>query len=288
MLGHKLVSTLAKARRFDLHASLRTPLPPQFATEGVSYHTSNLLNGQRAIGSLLGEIKPDFVVNAVGAVKQKNLTAQMDDTFYLNGVLPHVLTLLNPNPHGRVIHLSTDCVYRGDIGNYSESILPDADDLYGRSKACGEISYGKHLTIRTSMIGFEIGGHLGLLSWFFGLPRGSTVRGFINAIFSGLPTPALSRTVLDLLDRESALTGIVHVASEPISKFDLLTRINDRFSLGHVLVADETVKIDRSLDDTLFRRATGSKRPDWDALTEELARDFEAGEYTTVYFPDRR
>jgi dTDP-4-dehydrorhamnose reductase len=223
------------------------------------------------------------VVNAVGAIKQKDLRAAVDETFFLNGSLPHLLALRNPNPDGRVLHFSTDCVFRGDRGGYTESDEPDALDLYGRSKACGEIGYGPHLTLRTSIVGWETGGHLGLLSWFLNQPPGAELRGFTRAVYSGLPTPTLSRTVHRLIRERPDLRGVYHVASEPITKHDLLERLNAALGLGHRIVPDDTLRLDRSLDDSRFRQATGTPRPGWDELVAELAGDLDSLPYRRLY-----
>jgi dTDP-4-dehydrorhamnose reductase len=202
---------------------------------------------------------------------------------FLNGTLPHALALLNPNPSGKVIHFSTDCVFIGDRGHYTERDSPDAEDLYGRSKAVGEVAYGRHLTVRTSIIGFELGNHRSLLSWLFRQPRGTPIRGYTNAIFSGLPTVTLSRTVRNLLLEQPNIAGLYHVASEPIRKYDLLQRISARFDLDHEFVPDPSVRIDRSLDDSRFRALTGTTTPGWDELIEELWQDYHAGPYNAIY-----
>ena len=275
MLGHKLAQVLGASDRLEVHATVRRPPPEGFAFDGVEYHAGvDLAAGSGPLARLLAETAPDVVVNAVGAIKQKDLYAAVDETFYVNASLPHLIALLNPNPDGRVVHFSTDCVFRGDRGMYTEGDAPDVEDLYGRSKACGEVGYGRHLTLRTSIVGFETGAQLGLLGWFFSQPRGSTLRGFTQAIYGGLPTVTLARTVRRLVEDGMPLSGLWHVASQPIAKFDLLSRVNQAFGLGHTLIPDDTLRMDRSLDDTRFRGATGTARPGWDALVAELQEDF--------------
>lgn len=284
MLGHKLVEYLAADGSFDLHASMRSADPPRTGPSTVVYHGGvDLQGGTDPLRELLARLRPDVVINAVGAIKQRDLTKSFDPTLFVNGSLPHALALLNPNPSAKVVHFSTDCVFVGDRGNYTEGDAPDAQDLYGRSKAIGEIGYGRHLTIRTSIIGFELGSHLGLLSWLFRQPLGVPLRGYTGAIFSGLPTANLSRTVRDLLLHQPDLSGLYHVASEPITKYDLLSRLSGRFGLNHEFVVDTSVRIDRSLDDSRFRRLTGTVTPAWDGLVEELWQDYHAGPYDAIY-----
>jgi dTDP-4-dehydrorhamnose reductase len=284
MLGHKLVQVLAPCEHMELHVTVRDVPPREFAAAGANYIRGiDLEAGSSAVAPILESLAPDVVVNAVGAVKQRDLPSARDRTFFLNGSLPHLLALLNPNPEGRVIHFSTDSVFRGDRGGYPEAFAPDATDLYGRSKACGEMAYGPHLTLRTSIVGWEIGAGTGMLSWFLSQPRGAELRGFTRAVFSGLPTVTLARSVADLILNRRELRGLYHVASEPISKFEVLRRLNERLGIGHDLVPDASWAIDRSLDDSRFRGATGTERPNWDSLIEDLAEDFAAYPYQSNY-----
>jgi dTDP-4-dehydrorhamnose reductase len=284
MLGHKLAHVLGADPVLEVHATVRRPPPDAFAAPGVAYHEGvELGGGTAAVARVLERLAPDVVVNAVGAIKQKDLKAAVDETFFLNGSLPHLLALLNPNPAGRVVHFSTDCVFRGDRGGYGDELPPDAEDLYGRSKAAGEVGWGRHLTLRTSIVGFETSGFLGLFSWFLQQPRGSVLRGYTDAIYSGLPTVTLARTVRDLLRAQGPLAGVWNVASEPIDKFELLRRLNEALGAGHTLVPDAGVRIDRSLDDRRFRAATGTVRPGWDALIDEAARDLASLPYRELY-----
>lgn len=284
MLGHKLAHVLGADPGLRVHATVRRPPPPGFAAPAVRYHAGvELSGGTGALAAVLRELAPDVVVNAVGAIKQKDLYAAVDESFFLNGSLPHLLALLNPNPAGRVIHFSTDCVFRGDRGAYTEADPPDALDLYGRSKAVGEVGYGPHLTLRTSIIGWEAAGHLGLLSWFLGHPRGAELRGFTRAVYSGLPTVTLAGTVLRLIRDFPGLRGLYHAASEPITKYDLLARVNEALGLGYRLVPDASLEMDRSLDDGRFRAATGTPRPGWNELVRELADDLDSLPYRARY-----
>jgi dTDP-4-dehydrorhamnose reductase len=284
MLGHKLIQVLSASGEIDLHAAARRSLPVEALPPRITMHEApDLGAGAEAVLRLVQAAAPDVIVNAVGAIKQRDLYSQTDDTYYINGVLPHLLAQLASSRDARVIHFSTDCVFRGDRGNYTEDDKPDVEDLYGRSKAIGEIDYGRHLTIRTSIVGFELSGHHGLLGWFLRQPRGSTLRGYTRAIFSGLPTIRLAQQVRGLIVQRNALHGLYHVASEPIAKFTLLAMINDALHLGHTLEPSDEPQIDRSLDDSRFRSATHSRRPGWSELVADLANDFSSGLYPRIY-----
>lgn len=284
MLGHKLSHVLGDDARYDVHVTVRSPLPEAFAHPGVTYHTGvNLGPGAPSLPAVLDRVGPGVVLNAVGAIKQKDLRGSIHETFFVNGTLPHLIPLLSEDRSTRVVHFSTDCVFRGDHGAYTELDRPDVEDLYGRSKACGELNYGPHLTIRCSIIGFELFGHLSLLSWLFSQERERVVPGYRRAIYSGLPTRTLARTVANVLGLHPEMRGLYHVAAEPITKLELLQRINSAFSLGHTIVATDDVVIDRSLDDTRFREETGTTRPGWDELVPELLEDFRTLPYASIY-----
>ncbi len=282
MLGHKLLQELAGDARYDVHTTVRRR-PAVLGGIPATFHEGvDLSPGSSHLAEVLQKVHPDVVINAVGAIKQKDLNSAREETFFINGTLPHLIPLLNPNKSGRVVHFSTDCVFNGDRGNYSDSERPDAEDLYGRSKACGEIDYGPHLTIRTSIIGFELSGFLSLLSWLIRQPPGAALKGYTRAIYSGLPTVTLSRTVHSLLDAGIPVRGLFHVASEPISKYDLLVRLSQALQLSVSFSADSAFVMDRSLDDTPFRDATSTVRPKWDTLIDELVSDFHALPYADL------
>ena len=165
----------------------------------------------------------------------------------------------------RLIHISTDCVFSGRKGNYSEDDLPDPPDLYGRSKLLGEVEGKNCLTIRTSMIGRELKGTHGLLEWLLS-QRDAQVRGFKRAIFSGFTTQALADTIEEIVSEHRGLNGVWHVAAEPITKFDLLTLVKQTYGLAVEIEPDEAFVCDRSLNGSRFNSATGFRSPSWPEL----------------------
>ena len=216
--------------------------------------------------------RPDVVLNAVGIVKQRREAEDAVGTIAVNALLPHRLAARCARAGARLIHLSTDCVFSGARGNYAEADVPDAKDLYGRSKLLGEVDHDACLTVRTSMVGREIGSSRGLVEWFLSR-RGQTVPGFTRARFSGLTTLELSRVLADIAEQHRDLRGVWHVAGEPIAKYDLLTLVNDALGLGTMLEADESFVCDRTLDATRFMNATGYRPPSWATMVAELAAD---------------
>jgi len=216
--------------------------------------------------------QPDVIVNAVGIVKQRSDASDAVQAIAINSLLPHRLAALCARSGTRLVHLSTDCVYTGSRGNYREADVPDARDLYGRTKLMGEVDDEGCVTIRTSMVGREIGSTRGLVEWFLS-KRGETVRGFTRARFSGLSTLELSRVILAVIQQHPELRGVWHVAGEQINKHDLLTLVNDTFGLGTRILADDSFVCDRTLDASRFMNATGYRPPTWAAMVAELAAD---------------
>ncbi|HEX6050768.1 MAG TPA: SDR family oxidoreductase [Gemmatimonadaceae bacterium] len=273
MLGHRLWRELTD--RLETFAAIRRPYR--------DYAPLNWFDERRVIDRVdatnatdleraLRVARPDVVINAVGLVKQREDAADPVRTIAINALLPHQLAARAALAGARLIHLSTDCVFSGRRGNYSEDDIPDAVDLYGRSKLLGEVDYGGALTIRTSMVGREIGSARGLLEWFLA-HRGESVRGFARARFSGLTTLELSRVIAAIATRYPTLEGVWHVAGEQISKLHLLSMVNDTFHLGSSIEADDSFVCDRTLDASRFMNATGYRPPSWSAMVAELAAD---------------
>jgi dTDP-4-dehydrorhamnose reductase len=222
----------------------------------------------RTVERVIADIGPDVVVNCIGIVKQSPLAQSLLTTITVNALFPHQLAAICREAGTRLIHLSTDCVFSGREGMYSETDIPDPIDSYGMAKLLGEVGEPA-LTIRTSMVGRELGSAKGLLEWFLS-QRGKTVRGYRRAIFSGFTTTALSKIIVETIIPHHELQGVWHVASIPISKYELLTKLNEAYSVGAEIVPDNEVVCDRSLDGSKFNAATGFIPPSWDEMIEEI------------------
>jgi len=225
------------------------------------------------LSSLINNLKPDFVVNCIGIVKNHH---QSDDpliSIKINSLLPHVLSAICEREDSKLIHISTDCVFSGRSGFYCETDPTDPIDLYGKSKLLGEVFNGKDLTLRTSCIGEELITQRNLLSWF--LSQNSTINGFSKAIFSGLPTIEIARIIFELIMPNSSLNGVYHLSSNPIDKFTLLNLINKIYKKNIIIKKNTQYVIDRSLDSTKFRKATGYKPPEWNELVQLM---YESGD----------
>ena len=272
MLGHKLWQVFSP--RFDTYVTLRAGdgapaalgIDPARSVQNISAETFETVI--RAVA----DVRPDVVVNCVGIVKQAREASDPVSSILVNSLLPHRLGELCRAVDARLIHVSTDCVFSGRAGRYTESDIPDPEDLYGRSKLLGEVAGGDSLTVRTSIIGRELRRSNGLLEWFLG-QAGKTVRGFREAIFSGLSTAALAEILATVISDHRGLTGMRHVASEPISKFDLLQLLKDAYGLEVEIVPDDEVVSDRSLDGTRFEQETRLRTKTWPEMAAALAAD---------------
>ena len=217
---------------------------------------------------LFSQIHPDFVINCVGLVKQ---LAQAEDALSaipINSLLPHRLARLCEIAGARLTHISTDCVFNGQKGMYTESDAADATDLYGRSKYLGEVDYPNAITLRTSIIGHELDDARSLVGWF--LAQEGRVKGYKRAIFSGLPTVEIARIIRDYVIPNSQLHGLYHVSADPINKFDLLKLVAEVYGKKIDIEEDKSFVIDRSLNSTLFRLTTGFEPEPWPELVRRM------------------
>jgi len=273
MLGHKLWQTLSS--EVDTYAGVRQSLRA-YSKYGI-FDPDRLIPelDTRDFGTFIRAfncVKPDVVINCIGIVKQVSSHASAEDFIRVNSLFPHQLAELCALCSTRLIHISTDCVFSGDQGMYSEEDNPDPVDLYGRSKFLGEVSGANCLTIRTSILGRELERSTGLLEWFLKQPD-QTIKGYTEAIFSGMTTRALSNTLLEIVTQQPSLTGLYHVSSKAIDKHDLLSRIKDAFQLNTVVEPFDEYRVDRSLDSSTFRQQTGIVIPEWDEMIQELVSD---------------
>jgi len=272
MLGHALWRECRG--RSETHATLRAPSPE--ATGVPLVDAAGAVPGVRAealstVERALDVTQPDVVVNCIGIVKQAASAHDAVGLVRLNALFPHQLASSCASRGIRLVHVSTDCVFSGRRGRYDEGDTPDPVDLYGRSKLAGEPSGPHVLTLRTSMIGWELGGRRqGLLEWFVGQSGGS-VRGYTHAVFSGPTTPVLARAIVTTIEQHPDLNGTWHIAAEPVAKHDLLIGLRAALGLEIEIVPDDDVTIDRSLDGSAFHAASGWLAPRWEEMLSELA-----------------
>lgn len=274
MLGHTLARVLARAtesydlvlvsRSFDIQ-TMFLELASATSVTGIDVESTDALIG------LAANYQPDVVINCVGLVKQRPDAEDPIVALPINALLPRRLERLCQATSARLIHISTDCVFRGTGSMYRESDISDATDVYGKSKHMGEVTGPNAITLRTSIIGHELQGRSqGLIEWF--LSQSGTVRGFTRAVFSGLPTVELASVIRDRVLPRPDLSGLYHVASTPITKHDLLEMVARAYRHEIEIEPNDNLVIDRSLDATRFFKETGYVPPDWPELVSRMQK----------------
>ena len=273
MLGHKLIQVLSQDFETATTIRFEKSYVERFGFQKQSkiFDCLNIENIE-SVEKVIIEFKPDFVINAVGIIKQlpesKNGTLILD----INSIFPKTLSLLAQKYRFKLINISTDCVFSGKKGNYKETDISDAEDLYGKSKYLGEVTGKNCLTIRTSIIGRELFTSHSLIEWFFS-NQGQTIDGYKNAIYTGFPTIVLAEIISDLIKRFPNLTGLFHISSNPINKYDLLNLVKKEFNVNIEIKPSEDFVIDRSLDSTKFRNLTGFTPSSWEEMIKKMAND---------------
>jgi dTDP-4-dehydrorhamnose reductase len=274
MLGHMLIRVLSPRHRvigttssqYKAESPLAKLLDRESWIGGIDVRSFN------RIDELVREIQPNVVINCVGVIKQKMESSNITDAITINSLFPHHLANLCQSHNSRLIHFSTDCVFEGTPGIKWTSDTPNATDLYGTTKRLGEIDYAPGLTLRTGFVGRQLAGSEGLFEWVRS-QKGNTINGYVNAIYSGLTTKALSLVVTQIIEQHPELYGLHQVASSPINKFDLINKLNKHLNLGLSINPYTEFWCDRSLDGTEFISLTGIAIPSWDQMLDEFAAD---------------
>lgn len=225
-----------------------------------------------ALCNVLQRIAPQAILNCIGVTKRREPANDPAPSILLNALLPHRLAAWGAAHDARIINFGTDCVFDGKRGGYTELDLTDAEDLYGRTKALGEISGRNALTVRSSFIGRELASGTELLEWLLAQDH-KTIKGYRRALYSGVSTIHLATVVGDIIEKFPQLAGLYHVAANVISKHDLLLLARDAFGLDARIEPDDRVVIKRNLNGEKFRLATGYAPPAWQAMMAELAAD---------------
>ena len=273
MLGHKLLQRL----RADHEAAgtIREAAPDAAlsrALPGVKLYPGVDAGNRASIERALDDWQAQVVLNCIGIIKQSKAASDPLPSIAINSLLPHQLAQMAAARGARLIHFSTDCVFSGRRGNYVEDDEPDPVDLYGRSKLLGEVTAPNALTLRTSIVGRELRGHLGLIDWFLS-QRGGRINGYARALYSGLTTLAAADLVASLIRAHPDLQGVWQVSGEPISKFDLLQIVKRVYGLDIEIAPDQNFVCDRRLDSTRFRKHTGWRPPAWEDMVAAMHRD---------------
>lgn len=273
MLGGSLFRYLSKQPGYEVLGTVRS-LEAQSALNQQGFE--NTVSGVdvtdfQLISSVIGDFRPHYVLNCVGVIKQLDASKAPIPSITINSLLPHQLAESCDRFDARLVHFSTDCVFLGRGGLYKESDNPDATDLYGRSKLLGEVDYGRHLTLRTSIIGHELGKSISLVDWF--LSQDGAVKGYRKAIFSGMPTICVAEFLKDHVFGKE-ISGLYHFSVDPIDKYTLLKLINDAYVTRTEITPFDDFVIDRSLNSDALRDVTGFTPPPWPNLIKKMREEY--------------
>ncbi len=276
MLGHKMWQTLS-SQFDDVYGTMRARQGDSAWDRYDFLRSPKIIDGIDAMDSgqllqVVRDLKPGVIVNCIGAIKQRPSAEDPIISIGLNSMLPHRLAAEASNWGGRLIHFSTDCVFSGRKGDYTESDPSDAEDLYGKSKHLGELIRGDALVLRTSIIGRELTHHASLLDWFL-LGGHTTVQGFTRAFWSGVTTNHLAHLTGEIIAKFGYLKGLYHVSSGKVSKFDLLTMAKEAYGLHVQIERNDSFFCDRSIRGEALEGAIGYRCPEWSTLFDELLND---------------
>lgn len=253
-----------KEKGYKVRGTIREKEDEKFfnshSSEGLVI-TGNV-NCDNDIIDLISDFKPDLIINCLGITKHVSEIHKSHQLIEINSKLPHFLSSLSDPLDFRLINFSTDCIFSGKRGNYKENDLSDAEDLYGRSKYLGEITENDRvLTLRTSFIGHSAQSKLGLIDWF--LSSTGEVKGFSNAIYTGLTTLEVGNFLINNVLNSPDLSGLYNLSGEKIDKFNLLKLVKQIYDKDIEIKEDSSVKIDRSLDSSKIKALTGYEAPSW-------------------------
>ncbi len=234
----------------------------------VVFDQIDVLNFSKIL-EVLEKLKPQYIINCIGLTLRKQELGEMEKCIQINSMLPHRLATWGGSNNCKVIHFSTDCVFDGKKGNYSEKDIPTAEDLYGQSKFLGELNYSNALTMRLSIVGREIEGKTELVEWLLS-QKGKTVKGFSKVLYSGLTTNVVASEIVKIMKQQPDISGTYQLASEIISKYELLKILNDVYQNQTEIQEKSDYVSDKTLNCDRYSVATGFKKPSWKEMILEM------------------
>ena len=274
MLGHSLFTNLLMYKH-DVYGTVRSNDNKHLKSFGdrVFYDVNLSMGHVDELESIIVKIKPDFIINCIGLIKQKK-EAKFEnkaDIIFINSYLPHLLSEIAQRNNAKFIHFSTDCVFTGSKGYYDENDYADSRDAYGLTKFLGEVNNKNSLTIRTSIIGHELEGKISLIDWFLS-QNSKEVNGYKNAVFSGLPTCYIAE-VLNNFVLNKDISGLYHLSVDPIDKHTLLSLVARVYGKEINIIKDYALVVDKSLSSNKFTKDTGYNYRNWEELIELMLKD---------------
>jgi len=270
MIGSALYKRLSDESNLEVYGGVRELSIQKYFPESLrkGLVMCGDLSVNQSIDSILNKVNPEVVINCAGLTKHKKEADDPEIAMPINASMPHQFASACDDRGARFIHISSDCVFSGSKGGYVEDDLPDASDLYGQSKALGEVTQGNSITLRTSTIGHELHTNYGLLEWF--LSQHKECQGFSKAIFSGLPSVVFAEVIKDFVLSNPDLRGLYHVSADPINKYELLELIASNYGKKIEIKQDREFTIDRSLNYQKFKLATGYTPASWPNLIKSM------------------
>lgn len=264
MFGSMVFNQLSSINRYEVVGTVRSSTTDESNIVG----SIDVLNEPLLLG-VMSKFKPDVVINCTGLIKQRPEASDALQIFPINALFPHRLAQICADVHTRLIQFSTDCIFSGKEGNYSDDAEIGVSDFYGISKFVGEVRDKKHvLTLRTSIIGHELHSKYQLIDWF--LAQEGSISGYTKAIFSGFPTVEIARVLDQFILPNSSLHGLYNLSADAISKYELLKIVRQVYNKDIEITPDNKVEIDRSLNSNRFRAATGYQPPKWPELVSAM------------------
>jgi dTDP-4-dehydrorhamnose reductase len=268
MAGHVMVRYFSEQPGTTVYFTSRDPNDP------ASLYLDACDEDQ--VKSLLQLVRPDVTLNCIGLLNEA-AARRKDEAMQVNSLLPHRLRRLAELTGGKLVHISTDCVFSGRKGGYREDDPPDGESAYAKTKAMGEVRQPPHLTVRTSIIGPELKDGIGLFQWF--MQQQGEVAGYRRVLWNGVTTLQLAKSIDWMLTEGTE--GLVHLtAPSPVSKCKLLQLLQTAFDkTGVTIVPSDEPVLDRTLVNT-----RASFRPpvtDYPDMLAELRQFMEAGDYGT-------
>jgi dTDP-4-dehydrorhamnose reductase len=263
MLGHQVVSYFLNFDDYDvIDIAFRSKLREKTIISDVTNRTT--------FEKVVTELKPDFIVNCIGILIHGS--GNVENAIYLNAYLPHQLKKISKNIGAKLIHISTDCVFSGDKGDYIETDVKDGKGVYSQTKILGEIEDDANLTLRTSIIGPELKNNgEGIFHWFMG--RSGDISGFTKAIWSGVTTIELAKAVKWSIDNN--ITGLYHITNnKPINKYELL-KLLQKYTKKEINIDPiEGTNINKSFIDT--RKLINYCIPSYEVMIKEMVENIKS------------
>ncbi len=276
MLGHTIFHEMLINRNFDVMGTVRSlsEVDKHFPDRMLERVVQNVDACKiDSVERIIKDFAPDIVINCIGLIKQLPIANEPLPVITLNSLFPHQVAAICGEAGCRMIHVSTDCVFNGAKGSYTEEDSLSAEDLYGISKYMGEVKYDHTITIRTSIIGHELSSNFSLVEWF--LSQTGSVNGFTNAIYSGFPTIEIANIIADYIIPDKKLSGLYQVSSNPISKYELLKIVSRVYGKSIDVVPFDDYHDNKSLLSEKFRKQTGYQPPDWGVLIDKMYKNFQ-------------